>query len=800
MREAVSIAPDNQRLRDVFTNIQRDDTVHNFLKICRRYAAQPDEAGGDDIYRYLQNEQIRLPPEVADHCIPLLFETCTSQGARADEILSSLLRQSSDARVYLAAQLTETTTDTIFEKIWNTGDGSVYGLVTVALDTSAWSSEETRERCERDIFMLFFAKLMEAGQDHMERGMRGLARLLVADAEHLHSLVDAEALEVILPSLDPGVPAEIRSQAIVITTKYLEASQATGEQLLSDFITTRVYKATNDNLVVAFSVAATVFPIMRSTASQLFLTEGFVQSVIGSLIKRAKSGRVKQAALEMFNAACIDRNCRVAIKKHCSGWLEEQMNAAQEPSAGTAAVVLSKIQSEDTQSKQYGQAQQVDGVDQLVDRFRDMMRADDTESQQRSIEGLAFTSLKSAVKDELAHDKSFFATLANLLSSSSRNYGLVFGGLTILVNLTKYIPRLSDEQRQMSQLKAYANTSKTSDATDTLDNDEHVTSRCKAVLESNVVPVLVTIYKDLTANSLKLMLICLLSLSKEQKHRGLLVQQGAVKLLLQVCTSTAGSAPSDEEIRRTSAHALARILISVDPNLVFGSSASSSISSAIPPLLSLLEDESISDGPQPPPQQQQRDLLPSFEALLALTNIASTADPNRDSIIWHGWPRIEDLLLSHNTLVQRGAVELVCNLMASPECIAKFADGSARASTRLHILLALADVDDVATRRAAGGALAMLTGWDAAVEAVLKRDRGVKILLGLCADEDEEGLRHRGIVCVRNIICASGQVGRAGIDKVKEEGGAVVLREMLKQTTNPEVLEVGVEALKMITN
>jgi hypothetical protein len=80
--------------------------------------------------------------------------------------------------------------------------------------------------------------------------------------------------------------------------------------------------------------------------------------------------------------------------------------------------------------------------------------------------------------------------------------------------------------------------------------------------------------------------------------------------------------------------------------------------SAIRPLLSLLspsEDDSISDQP--------RDLLPTFEALLALTNLASTKTPSRRHHHPLAWPTIEDLLLSNNTLIQRASIELVCNLM-----------------------------------------------------------------------------------------------------------------------------------------
>ncbi|KAI9789063.1 MAG: hypothetical protein M1835_001910 [Candelina submexicana] len=143
--------------------------------------------------------------------------------------------------------------------------------------------------------------------------------------------------------------------------------------------------------------------------------------------------------------------------------------------------------------------------------------------------------------------------------------------------------------------------------------------------------------------------------------------------------------------------------------------------------------------------------------------------------------------------------------MASPQSVAKFADGSPQAANRLHILLALADVDDYATRRAAGGALAMLTEWDAAVEAVVKRERGVRILLGLCeeeGEEEEEGeveVVHRGVVCVFNVVSAPGEVGVKGREKVVSEGGVEVLRGLVRRVGSKEVVEIGVEALKKLS-
>lgn len=422
-------------------------------------------------------------------------------------------------------------------------------------------------------------------------------------------------------------------------------------------------------------------------------------------------------------------------------------------------------------------------IEDLSDMFKAMLSTDT--SQQSSIEGLAYASLQSKVKEKLASDKNFLVNLVKALNNAPAKSPATYGGLTILVNLTTYQPPLTEEQKKLGQLKAYANASKSTLKPDPLNGDDHVAKRCQAVFEAGVIPVLVTHSQHGSIASLTLVTSIIFSLSKTAKIRGQMAQQGAVKLLLHAYSVF----PSDNILaRRTTAHALARILISTNPQHVFGGTNPLSLLSAIKPLLLLLEDD---------PTVEHRDLLPVFESLLALTNLASTDDSARNPIIRLAWPQFDELLLSNNKMVTRATVELICNLMLSPEGVAKFSDGSKQASQRTHILLALADAEDFPTRRAAGGALASLTEWDTAVNAILERERGVALLLGMCK-EDEEEMRHRGVVCILNVLTAPNKVGEWGTKKVKENGGLEALKECLKKSRSQQVLEITVEALKKL--
>jgi hypothetical protein len=212
------------------------------------------------------------------------------------------------------------------------------------------------------------------------------------------------------------------------------------------------------------------------------------------------------------------------------------------------------------------------------------------------------------------------------------------------------------------------------------------------------------------------------------------------------------------------------------------------MSAAIRPLASLLRRD-----------ETDRDLLPAFEALMALTNLASTDDDTRRGILRAAWPDVEEQILSDNARVARAAVELVCNLVQGPEGVALYADdASPQARNRLNILVALADAEDAGTRNAAGGALAALLAHEGAVAGVVARPRGVAIVLGLCAASESEDLRHRGAVAVYSMVSCDGATGRKAREAVRAADGVAILTECAKVSRRAEVVEVAVYALKAL--
>ncbi|KAL8296623.1 hypothetical protein RB597_005953 [Gaeumannomyces tritici] len=700
---------------------------------------------------------------------------------------------------------------------------------------TAPTADSTAAASREDQLLLLLARLMEGGQEDDEtcRDLDQLTKLLNDDLDvakrgkaSVCSAIDSDCVDTLLGYLDMRQHEAVKGHALLAASAYLKAAGEDGNRKLSEFFYDRVKRGTYDDFIVAFCVASTMFPVVPDLVKELFLSEGFLPT-LGPLMRRKwKSRKVETACLDLLNAACLNSECRVAVQKYCVEWLEEIVDQDPDDFAKTmhttepdvhvtqpgsismrkhsehvqilAAVILTKLKA--TQQPQSTTEMSGERVQQATTSIEDLssmltkvLLRDPENNRNSSIEGLAYASLQPKVKDVLSKDAEFLKALVRTLQEAPPRSPLTYGALSIAVNLTRYQPAQSEEGKRIAQLKAYANAAGKLQR-DPLNEDEQVSGRCLRLFDAGITPVLVSHSKNGSAASLSLIINIIYALSVTPKLRGQLAQQGAVRLLIGAWNALPAAVADSSlaQARHVAAQALARILISTNPALVFGGTRPTPMSAAIRPLASIVPPDPDA------PAGEARDLLPTFEALMALTNLASTEDPGtRAALVRAVFADAEEQLLCANARVSRAATELVCNLAQAPEGAAYFADGTPQAATRVHVMLALADAEDDGTRAAAGGALANLSAHEAVVDAVVARDRGVRILLGLCAD-DSEDLRQRGAFALLNMAAAAGAVGSRARDKIKAEDGAQILTDCAKKTRSPEVLEVAVAALKAL--
>lgn len=646
------------------------------------------------------------------------------------------------------------------------------------------------------------------------------------DHQPVHPIIDIDCVDTILSYLDMRQEQSVRGHATITISAYLKAAGDQGNTQLSAYFYDKVKKARYDDFIAAFCVASALFPIAPDIITELFLSEGFLPS-LGPLMRRTwKSRKVETACLEMLNAACMHATCRDAVQKYCTEWLEEVVDmdpneavkdlSAQDPGVHAdggsismrrhceqvkqlAAVILTKLRAvPSTQPPELSGSRikpATTSVEDLTNMISSMLLKGDEDGNEPSVEGLAYGSIQPQVRENIAKNPELLKKVVQCLSAAPPKSSMTYAALSILNNLTCYPPSESEEQKKMNQLKAYANAAGKLLDKDPLLDDVHIAARCKAVFEAGAIPVLVSHVKNTSAASLTLVVSILHSLSVTQSLRGSLAQQGAVNLLITAWAALPEKATSNPPPRAVTAQALARILISINPVLIFGGNRPTPMESAIRPLSSILTSDHNTDGP--------RDLLPTFEALMALTNLASVNDQSRRAIARVAWPALDDLLLSSVSLVSRASVELLCNLAQDPVLVESYfiptgdiAIASA-ARNRLNILLALADATDTATRSAAGGALASLTADSRVVEGILNRPKGVNNILGLCKD-DKEDLKHRGVFVVYNMIAADGNTGKKAQEQFLAANALEVLKETAKASRSEQVIEVTAVSLKIL--
>ena len=580
------------------------------------------------------------------------------------------------------------------------------------------------------------------------------------------------------------------------------------------------------SLLTGISFLTALFQVDSRAACSIFAEDGLVENLMDS-IDLAPSDVLSQNLAHLLGQACGHKSCRGITTPQIVRWLEFKSSQTGDPILrGAAAVALIKMSmGAASDGPENGTPEvRIERSDRLATMMVEIVRSEQTSSVVDAIEGLGYLSMESTVKELLSKDKVFLKKLFALVpfQKSSAYYDpnptLVYGVLVIICNLVAYRPRLSEEQKQVENLKRVTKVGKglaAPEAVSSLDDDDHVKARIHFVMEANVLPVFAAAVSS-TA-SLGVMVNVgksLLSIVEESGNRGPVLQAGGAKVLqiiIRKGLARAGSTSNDRKSLLDShdlepIQALAKLAITSSPVQVFGPNVGA-MYDAIRPLSILL-------------QHPSSNLLQRFEAVMALTNLASqSADiASRVASAEGLLNKVELLLLEEHTLVRRASMELICNLIAGSEAIFERYDGE-ESTSKIHILLALSDVDDLPTRLAASGALAILTSAPSACRALIalqfERHRFLPTMTQLIdpsaapVTEDHQdqpleahpGLVHRGIVCIRNVFNSiSDDQTREIISTEAKEAGLVeaMIQLMKRDDIAKAILQKAVEALTLL--
>ncbi|TPX62315.1 hypothetical protein PhCBS80983_g00428 [Powellomyces hirtus] len=551
-----------------------------------------------------------------------------------------------------------------------------------------------------------------------------------------------------------------------------------------------------------------VFQANSPFAASIFSTPGLLESLLDCV--EMDSTERCMALLELLSSACTAKECRALISGNCMPFLTTMSKHTNRHLSSTAAVTLTKLHAAGIDLPQTTHVDFAAMADSFIAVLLAPTDTDSTDmqSQIRAVEGLAYLTMQPQIKERITAHPTFLKHLIGSTSAADRR-ATYFGIATILSNLTDFRKKLTQEEEQVRKLRRMAKdaplTAENADEDSVLNNDDRVMIRGIKVVQHGGVPALLAVasstkHPDTTPRVRALVARVMCNLAGNKKLHSILVQQGATRALLDltrpppssVAAATAHDPDPDASATTAffAAHAIAKIAITLDPNLAFQAQLAADL---VRPLLALLGPASAAGSAAPLSQ------LAQFEALMALTNLGSMADPAVRARIVHagGIPIFENLLFSDHFMIRRAATETLCNMMFQPEVFDTYA---AAVTPGFRMILALADADDFPTRRAASGALAILTTAEAACRRIVQETfdtpaasttstattpRGVQIILSLLAPPENAQqlgeaaeLQHRGAECVKNMAAAANDIAR-----MLQDAGAIPLLTAL--TSSP---------------
>jgi hypothetical protein len=487
-----------------------------------------------------------------------------------------------------------------------------------------------------------------------------------------------------------------------------------------------------------------LFQANASYASFILISSGVLEDIMEMI--EFETIDVQLATIEMLSSASFDSESRKRIAVHCITYLSKLSSGSNPKLKAAASNALVKFMFADKELETRLMAD-----DRFVEAFISNLRSTTADASVKfeAVEALAYLSLRGKVKERIISDEALLRSLNSLAKTEKRT--LQYGLASIWANISSFKPRLTDEEKQMLKLREVAGEAISKD--DPNDTDEAVTKRTLKLASSGVVAALNIINKDASPGVGEVLARVLLNLSADKRNRGRMVQDGAVKTLITLTTKATDAG------KIFASHALARIAITTDPTIAFKGQRAAEL---IRPLLALCSGEN---------QLQQ------FEGLLALTNLASFDDDVRTRIVLaKGMKVIEFLQFSDNDLVRRAATEALCNMMLDPTVFQSYADPAAPG--RLRMLIALCDVEDFETRRAASGALAILSSHPDACRHIVEETRGLDVMMGLIFGDENEEILLRGVECVKNIAAAGQQLAQ----KLAAAGAVPALRNLVPHT------------------
>jgi hypothetical protein len=272
------------------------------------------------------------------------------------------------------------------------------------------------------------------------------------------------------------------------------------------------------------------------------------------------------------------------------------------------------------------------------------------------------------------------------------------------------------------------------------DTPQSVGERIRRLATANVPQAMVNLMVGASDTTIEKLAIGLNRIAIDSSVRGLLIQQGVLSACIKI-EEVENPSDTKKNSLRQSRQCAARLLVTTNPSILTTSQRIGSIK----PLLQLIRDSDASD-------------LQHFEALLAITNVASTGNDAKERIVSEkGIAALGYEMFSDHEMVRRAGTEALCNLVPHPAMMTYLADPE---NLRLWLAFAADYEENFECSRAASGCLAMASG-DTAIAESLVGLKSFKACTTTLLQSGNLELMHRVLALIQILIDHGGHCKEA---------------------------------------
>lgn len=465
----------------------------------------------------------------------------------------------------------------------------------------------------------------------------------------------------------------------------------------------------NDSLSLIVEVLTELYPVLTIPCSEVFLGTRLVELFQRRVLDEADTEFTKRL-LRLFSVACIDETVRAHIAENYISLLERSLSL--KTFRVYSVLVLIKTWS-------FSKLQNV-SVSSLANILMEGFVHQENESDEEiaaCVEGLAYLSLKPEVKKILRSKKVFCDSLVGLIDAKLKNSNS-YGALVILANLSIYPQDYNAsgnfDSKSIRDLRTYYELKNpgTEEKEAKMETREEVVNfNTTYILNREVISAVKTEFGSLSQGSRQQLVRIIYNVTRDRPSIAKSIGQGGTTVVLEYLLNDHDTA---DVIRILASRALTKMLIFTNPTLIF---TKYSPVNAIGPLFDLLPKLPADSGQIFETKEDLITTTDSYEALLALTNLASFGASDGEDVCKRiaseekYWNVIENLMLDDQVLLQRSTLELISNLMSHPLPIAAkfFNFDNPRSVKNFDILVKLLQLKDVNSQRAVAAIFANIS-------------------------------------------------------------------------------------------